>query len=304
MSERQTRVSLPEPVNDRWSERLEWYRDAPEDYELSASEREAIKTLSAAPFKQLKTRCVYQLPYHGKEHPVTQMAGRILHMAIYDAYDLGGDISSSHESKLQTMLERWVEFGEFKMPPAKPRPKPSDEVAEHRKRVESLVHEYVGIALNLLIQSDSPVICQPGFKDKLVVKTSWAKGRRKSRGGYYGEKKRPRVSFALKHRYEYDPIRDVQDRKEFFHEYARIAKSPQIGSCAGPLEVMVATIVAHEMAHAAQMSCIYSYLAVANTVNKNQLRKVHGEGWQEIYRYLRVNWVNKMAGYEPLKSGS
>lgn len=298
MSERQTRISLPDPVYDRWSDRLDWYREDPESYQLSESEKKAVAVLNALRPERLKTRWIYQVPYHGKDHPVTKMTGRILNMAIYDAYSLSEDISSSHESKLQIMLERWIEYGEFKMPPAKPRPKLSEEVIAHRKRVEVMVHQYVEVALNLLRKPDSPVILQPGLKDKLVIKTSWASGRRFSRGGY--TKGRPRLSFALKSRYDYDPVREEGSRKEFFHEYPRIKRSPQIGSCAGTLEVMVATIVAHEVSHMAQYSARSSYLAVAKTVTERQLEKPHGEGWQEVYRYLRVNWVNQMPSYEPL----
>jgi hypothetical protein len=32
--------------------------------------------------------------------------------------------------------------------------------------------------------------------------------------------------------------------------------------------------------------------------------KTHGEGWKEVYRYLRVNWVNQMPSYELLKYDS
>ena len=27
------------------------------------------------------------------------------------------------------------------------------------------------------------------------------------------------------------------------------------------------------------------------------MAKAHGLGWQDIYRYLRVNWVNKLDGH-------
>lgn len=300
MAPRLTRISLPDGVDSRWSDRLDWYSEDFKSYDLNQTQIEAAQTLNKIRPKRLKTRCVYQIPYHGKDHPLTKMVDHVLDLAIFDAWELRGEITSSQETKLQKMRKRWVECGEFKMPPATPRAKLPDEVVAHRDRVEALVHEYVEIATKLLLKKASPVIVQPGFKDKLVVKTSWAPGRRFSRGGYYGSPKRPKVSFALRGRFDYDPVREKSAPKEFFHEYASIKASADIGSCAGSLEVMVATIVAHEMAHAAQHTALYSYLAVANTVTERQLEKTHGHGWQEIYRYLRTNWVNKMPSYESL----
>jgi len=134
------------------------------------------------------------------------------------------------------------------------------------------------------------------FSDKFYFKTSWASGRRISCGGYRNQ--HPFVSFALKGRF------DVDTSKSEFHEYASIKKSPHIGSCSGTLDVMLAVQCAHELAHAAQCTAWLSSLAITTTVTGRSLMKTHGEGWKEVYRYLRVNWVNQMPSYELLKYDS
>lgn len=301
MSSTKTRVSLPEPVAYRWKQRLEWYLDDPESYDLSKTAQAACQELSQAPVKVMKTREVYTLPHYGSDHPVTEMVSRILHYAIYDSYGLTGDITSSHESKLQKMRERWVSEGSFSLPKANPRPKADSSVVEHRKAFESMAREFTDHAITLLMRPESPLQVSAAFRDEFALKTSWAETRRLSYGGLTSNNN-PYISLALR-RFSLDNGGQLPENDRFI-EYAQIQASPVIGSSKGSLKVALATLIAHEAAHAAQHSCLHGAstrrrLSVnGGGMSPGVLSKPHGQGWQEIYRYLRSEWVNQMPGYQ------
>lgn len=82
-----------------------------------------------------------------------------------------------------------------------------------------------------------------------------------------------------------------------FYEYASIAKDGEIGSFVGPTSRCVAALVAHEFAHAV---CCSIKPNAKKTLTKNQVlstEDVYGHGllWKEIYRGLRVKFVNNMS---------
>lgn len=296
----ETRVSLPEPVADRWTERLDWYLDDPVAYDLSPEDLAIYQTLKDAPRQYLKTKTVFTLPYHGPDHPLTEAVSNSLQMATFDTFELGGDISSSHESKLQAMRQRWVLEGTFSMAAAKPRPKLGDDVLKNREAFETKAREYVDHAIELLMRPESPHRVSAAFRKEFILKTSWAKSRRLSYGGLLDYK--PYISLVLK-RFELDNNgqRPANDR---YIEYPSIQASPVIGTCEGSLEIVLATLIAHEVSHAAQHTSLHGAATRRRLTVKDMgmapgvLDKPHGQGWQEIYRYLRTQWVNQMTGYQ------
>ena len=291
----ETKISLPKAVSYRWQERLEWFENDQEGYDLSDEDMTLCRRLIKLPVKVMKTRDVYTVPYYGQDHRMTWIASNALEMTIYDAYVLKGDITASHESKLQIMRRRWVENGEFKMPPAIPKAPLRPEVIEHRARVEKALYDCVDTAFETLKGPDSPVTLRVGFKRNFVIKTSWSPGRYRSNGGF--QKGVASISLHLKHRF------DLSANKSdlgcvVFKEYAQIRNSPVIGSCYGPWHVVLAALVAHEVAHAVQYALIGKWHCSSKDLGNKLLSAPHGEGWQEIYRYLRENWVNKMESYQ------
>lgn len=296
----QTNVSLPTAVSERWTERLDWYLGDPEAYDLNEFDLDICEILASAPTKRLKTRVVHELPHQGPEAPITKMVSRTLEMAIFDTFELGGDITSSQETKLQTMRKRWVEEGLFSMAASKPRTKLPQEVLKNREYFEAKARDYVDHAIALLMRKASPHRVSAAFRDEFVLKTSWAKNRRLSYGGMLNY--RPYISLALK-RFDLDKHgqRPSNDR---YIEYSRIQASPVIGSTMGSLDINLATLIAHEVAHAAQHTRLHGKLTERRLtikdalIPKGALDKPHGQGWQEIYRYLRTEWVNQMPGYQ------
>lgn len=300
----ETRVSLPEPVADRWTERLDWYLDDPVAYDLSEDALAIYQALKDAPRKHLKTKTVFTLPYHGPDHPITQAVSDSMQMAIFDTFELGGDITSSHQSKLQDMRQRWVLDGTFSLTERQPKPKETldPEVLKNRKAFEVKAREFTDHALALLMRPQSPHRVSATFRNEFLLKTSWSNSRRLSYGGLLHYK--PYISLSLK-RFDLDRQghRPSDDR---YIEYPSIQASPVIGSTMGSLEVTLATLIAHEVSHAAQHTRLHGKLTEKRltikdaVISKRALEKPHGQGWQEIYRYLRSTWVNRMPGYQRL----
>ena len=82
-----------------------------------------------------------------------------------------------------------------------------------------------------------------------------------------------------------------------FYEYSNIAKDKEIGSFNGPTSRCVAALVAHEFAHAV---CCCIKTSAKKNLTKHQVlgtEDVYGHGllWLEIYRELRVKYVNNMS---------
>lgn len=289
MTEPTTVISLPQAVAGRWEELLEHFSD-----ESEAGERDEpvcdpaiIRQLNDAPLRYHKRGARLELPYLGREHRLTLAASHVLKLAIYDAYDLRQEISDATETRLQLKRERWVAEGVFRSE-AKPRAKVAPELQDFRREVEQAARDMILHASALLRQPGSPVTVGPTFGKGTQLTMSWHPNRQRSYGGF--RKSQPFVSLAL------SELRPGVSRYAF-HEYRHIAGSPVIGSCAGPWRVRLAVLVAHELAHAVQHSVLLWRRIEHCEASKDCFRRAHGTGWQEVYRYLREHWVNRLDGF-------
>lgn len=236
-----------------------------------------------------KTRGRVSVGFLGREHPSTLVIANILSDVVeFSAALASPAITHNQYMRLRACINRWRDSGLFVSPKSKDAHKKNEIVIARtpsapRKRnafrvlIEDEAKSMVAHACNLLRLEASPVAGTDGFTQQLVLKLSWSMSRSTSRGGARND--RPWVSLALA---------DLMDNKDIhvFTEYARIADSPEIGSCHGGWRNYLAALVAHEVAHAA-----LDTLALSNAA------KPHGLEWQKIYRYLRVSWVNTLEGY-------
>jgi len=148
-----------------------------------------------------------------------------------------------------------------------------------RAEVESWISAAVEEATNLLARAQSPVRYKKEILRNKRVRIRWSG--KISRGGKRG------ISIA--------PLPEIMSTN--FIEYDRIKKLKDIGSFEGNLQTRIFALIAHEMAHVAQ----YSYEEAINLeIVPSALKQPHGLGWQEIYRYLRVNMVNHRSDYRVL----
>ncbi len=87
---------------------------------------------------------------------------------------------------------------------------------------------------------------------------------------------------------------DETDNTWAYREYARIRNNSDIGafSCIHPDKLLLATM-AHEVAHAIHVAT-YSENGVNHSYDINSDRQPHGAMWQEIYRTLRIKFVNHL----------
>lgn len=285
-----TKISLPTPVSDRWQELLERYTCTPLDYDHTPEQVAVFYECIGCDRKVYKTRDVYTVPYYGPEHPSTALIADSLKMAIFDSYDLLQDITSSHETKLQQMRKRWIERGHFGLPAPKRQPKTEQDAAQaaFREQVEAEARQMIKHACALLRKSGSPLTPPSGFHADMAIRMSWHPNRVASNGGYL--KGKPHLSLVLN---QMKP--DAVTLKD---EYKHIEHSPVIGSFRGPWRVRLAGVIAHEVAHAAQFTARFKRGTVFRTVTKRDMSPTHGNGWQEIYRYLRESWVNQLEGFE------
>ena len=118
--------------------------------------------------------------------------------------------------------------------------------------------------------------------------------KRFSRGGVHWSRKKgggltPFVSLQLNH------LRTSQTSTSFpFGEYDHIINDPEIGSLLDNKiwERYIAALCAHEVAHAVQHSAESNKNATSWLRNLTNDGESHGEYWQEIYRVLRIKFVN------------
>lgn len=169
----------------------------------------------------------------------------------------------------------------------------SDQLVAFRTEVEEEAKLMVAHACEILRSKDSPVKAYAAFGKQLVLKMDWSHSRARSNGGIAHNK--PWVSLAL------HDLSDFKDTYTFL-EYGRIRESPLIGSLHGGWRNYLAALIAHEVAHAAQHSVKLSSskgkkLIQLKEYTASDMAKPHGLGWQDIYRYLRVSWVNKLDGH-------
>lgn len=293
-----TRISLPRDAGERLDERFDWYVGDPDGYGHSPEEIAACQEIRKAPIKRYKTRIAFYLPYYGPDHVVTRILDHALLFAIEDARQLDETLSRQQEGVLQKMRIRWVKEGVFGLDQTpKPKPKPvklSPETVAHRAEVERIAQEHVRHACKLLNKAASPIATGAAFGKSLEVRFTWSRNRTCSRGGFSIKRGIPYVSLFF-----LDKFPPGQEEYDWL-EYGHIASLPSIGSVKGPMEVALATLVAHEMAHAVQGFACSRPVKKMNGITRKLLFESHGQGWQEIYRYLRINWVNQLPGYQSL----
>lgn len=267
-----------------------------------------------------KTRGRMSLGFLGKDHPFTRISASMLEGVVdysHESYLLyvesddrdedarpSSVLTPSQHADLRKRIDRWRETGSFVLPRKKLVNISLDQAVERktsarqlkqqafRALVESEAKVMVAHACAMLMRKASPVAGTRRFAEQLVLKVSWSMSRAASRGGV--RNKRGWVSLA---------ISNLKDEVGvyLFTEYFHIGDSPQIGSCHGGWRIYLAALVAHEVAHAAQHASLPGYAAHPVGLKEfsvGDMKKAHGFGWQEIYRYLRVNWVNKLDGYQ------
>lgn len=133
------------------------------------------------------------------------------------------------------------------------------------------------------------------FWKKLSVKLDYHEYRTRSRGGYV--KGRLFVTIAP------DMNRPLQGKLYKFAEYASYAHSKVIGTCRGEARLIFEVLLCHELAHAIQ----YWARSTRTPLNKPSqntagltrscLNPPHGQGFQEIYRALRLSLINNQPSY-------
>ena len=198
-------------------------------------------------------------------------------------------LSARHFELLRERSYEWVRTGRF-ITPKRQRRDTLDAALRNafRAEVEATARVMIKHACALLRRKASPLKAPKGFHADLRLKLSWHENRTYSRGGVRNGN--PWVSLALS---ELRPNRAVFN----FREYDHIAKSPNLGTCHGPWQVYLAALVAHEVSHAVQHKCLKMGRPYWGEFSRSQLRRAHGTGWQEVYRYLRVSWVNQLEGF-------
>ena len=112
----------------------------------------------------------------------------------------------------------------------------------------------------------------------------------KSHGGYYNNT--PFVRLNIR---QY-----VDNHKTDYHELKSISSASAIGSIIDTeSEVALLALISHQVAHAVQ-----NYIKYMHMQHEKQLAKLgvdvlrfdkeHGEGWREIYTFLREKYVNHL----------
>lgn len=179
-------------------------------------------------------------------------------------------------------VNNWKQGGEFKSPTSKTSNHPQS------SHYFSLIEQYINEAIALLQCSASPVI----IDNNLLKEPGWYKvSMRKatSRGGFNNFEPKMHINLGG----------HISNRENTFHEYKRFSNSNVIGSFKGSIELRLKALIAHEMAHIAQYA---GYLEIKGTrlnIEKDSLKRAHGFGFQEVYRYLREHMVNNQDGYTP-----
>ena len=158
---------------------------------------------------------------------------------------------------------------------------------EERRAATAVVREAVSDMLAVLSRSEYAGKLPDGWRPS--VKFDWNPERRRSRGGaskkgLYAE---GGISLAMHRR-----VPAGGDGGGEFVEYARIARSPDIGTFASPdWRAVLRALVAHEVSHAAQRA-IQLHARRNQAKADRDLNLPHGIGWQRIYALLRTTCVN------------
>lgn len=138
-----------------------------------------------------------------------------------------------------------------------------------------------------------------GKTSQLRVRSKWdySKKDSRSRGGV-DARGRGYISInMIKHAVPFDMI-----------EYSSFAHDLEIGYlCTRRREVHLAGIIAHEVAHAAVFSMKLQSLRTPQLFDAGELEMMdadggHGPAWKSVYRYLRTEYVTKIASAFPEQS--
>ncbi|WP_415913058.1 hypothetical protein [Neptuniibacter sp. QD37_11] len=296
--------TLPNEVYDQATEIMEWrYADnGPEVigddcFEMlrACNEDEEGSPFLPKYFKQ-QTR-LEAFPYYGKDDSRTNMLWSVFEYAA-EIVSHREDVSESLYCDIREKLDYWKEYGEFPPSKRKKRKLPTGDIAAFRICVEAEIKSLVDQAIKVAKGKGCPMRLQSSVQNDLQLKISWSEGRSSSWGGTRNGK--PYISLA---------VADIKLGKTqyTFNEYSHIAQLKEIGSCKGSREVYLASLIAHELAHVAQhyskITKDYGDFTEMDAQGKASicmpkiLKVSHGSGWQEIYRYLRFNWVNKLPTY-------
>tara|TARA_B100000508_G_scaffold130224_1_gene117337 strand:- start:152444 stop:152986 length:543 start_codon:yes stop_codon:yes gene_type:complete len=162
---------------------------------------------------------------------------------------------------------------------------------------ETIINEFVGLAKKATRKASAPFKLSADFWKRLIVTLDFNDHRTASRGGYRNGV--AWINLAL----------DKYPRKDGyrFKEYSTLATSQSMGSCQGSLRVYLFALCAHELAHAMQYYARSNPQKLADKkvnkagISRLQLKPPHGDGFKEIYRFLRIELVNKIDGFEWLK---
>lgn len=299
-------VILPRSLLYFMGQLIEYRENDPSHYELGQTEIDALKACLGSAVLKPDDTAQLTLAHYGAGSTTTEALKDVLVAAIYECH-IGDYIDSITRSKLTDNILRWFTSSSIQLP-KKPVLSGTDKNQHKatealRGKVESEVHSMIAHAFNLLRQPASPVVTTKQLHDACAIKISWSASRRVSNAGLRNNT--PWLSLALwnrvgRHIDNGDSAFLHGASEQVFDEYAHIRQSKTIGSCRGSWRVIVAAVVAHEVAHVAQDAGAYASTGGAVNLKKltrKDLLVPHGLGWQEIYRYLRVNWVNKLDGY-------
>lgn len=160
---------------------------------------------------------------------------------------------------------------------------PSLNNPEFCEHMNGLARKYMGEMTVLAIDKYRGKI----YTTKIDMVLDWSRNRKTSRGG-------------MKKRKGYLSINMARSTMPFpVIEYARINKDPVIGYMnTWSSEIHLACTIAHELAHVFQYLIRYKVMGKTTSTKSEREyhRRGHGENWQHIYRFLRSQYVNKMAG--------
>jgi len=166
------------------------------------------------------------------------------------------------------------------------RPRTFRRLENEKKTVRSIVHD----ACSAMVPAIRKKIGDESWTP--TVSISFSERRRRSYGGvrYY------------KKQWEYKPwmslagIYFLENNSDCFHEYSEFADDREIGNLptGAPREQCIWALVAHELAHCVQWSLITKVVSRSSTkyAHGDDDDRGHGALWKEIYRDLRVNFIN------------
>lgn len=155
--------------------------------------------------------------------------------------------------------------------------------AGFRERREAQVKAFLNSALQEMMEYVKKEYSIREFDPKIIVRFDDRYSR--SYGGVSGG--RPFLSFAMK-------VMVVPSLEYSFPEYDHIKNDPEIGAVRGSWYKVVATLAAHEMAHAVEYMDMFK-LQKDSSFGDCKDYENHGKIWQSIYRKLRNEFVASRA---------